>query len=168
MLHPRFLLLLSMLGLLAGCAQPHAPSPPDAARELRRGRLHAAALIRETRAVQDPDSVSAEAALAVAYLERLRLGLGSPFRMAEQALVDPRLPDSLRAPLAWAILARTLDGRAYEVYPEVLEPLGMRAFGPVRGDGVLHLELIGSVLEEARDPRAAELGVRTAYAIAAA
>jgi hypothetical protein len=168
-LRPRFFLLLAAtLGLLAGCAQPPTPVPPDPARELRRGRLYAAALIRETRAVQEPDSVPVEAALALGYLERLRLGMGSPFRMAEQALADPRLPDSLRAPLAWAVLARTLDGRAYEVYPEALEPLGMRGYGGVRGDGATHLELIGSVVEEARDPRAAELAVRMAYAIAAA
>ncbi len=162
------LVLAAALGLLAGCARPPQPSPPDAGRELRRGRLWAAALIRATRPVASPDSVAPEAALALGYLERLRLGLGSPFRMAEQAAADPRLPDTLRARVAWALLARTLDGRGYEVDPGTLEPLGMRAMGPVRGDGGFHLAQVSRAVEDARDPRAGELGVRMAYAVAAA
>lgn len=169
MLRSRFALVLAAaLGLLAGCARPPEPAPPDAGRELRRGRLWAAALIRGTRAVASPDSVAPEAALALGYLERLRLGLGSPFRMAEQAAADPRMPDTLRARVAWALLARTLDGRGYEVGAGTLEPLGMRAAGPVRGDGGFHLALVAQAVDEARDPRAGELGVRMGYAVAAA
>lgn len=172
MLHPvRLLVLLAaVLGLLAGCAAPPPPpsSPPDAARELRRGRLFAAALIRETRDVADADSVQPEAALALGYLERLRLGLGSPFRLTERALRDPRLPDSVRAPLAWALLARTLDGRAYEVDPELLASMGAREGRPALGSGDFHLEVMERAVEDARDPRTGEAGVRMAYAIAAA
>lgn len=162
------LVLAAVLGLLAGCARPPQPAAPDAGRELRRGRLWAAALIRGTREAASPDLVAPEAALALGYLERLRLGMGSPFRMAEQAAADPRLPDTLRTRVAWALLARTLDGRAYEVDPATLEPLGMRASGPVRGDGGFHLGLVARAVEDARDPRAGELGVRMAYAVAAA
>jgi len=162
------LLVATVLGLLAGCGPSPDAVPPDADRELRRGRLFAAGLIRETRSVEDPGSVAPEAALALGYLERLRLGLGSPFRMAEQASVDPRLPDTLRARVAWALLANTLDGRAYEIDPATLDPLGMRAYGPVRGDGGFHLDRIAETVDEARDPRAGELAVRMAYAVAAA
>ncbi|HEX2191060.1 MAG TPA: hypothetical protein VHG51_19285, partial [Longimicrobiaceae bacterium] len=157
-------LIAAALALLAGCgAQPPEPSPPDAVRELRAGRRFAAALIRKTRGIEDPDSVTPEAALAVVYLERLRLGLGSPFRMAEQAAVDPRLSDTLRTRLAWALLARALDERAYEVAPETLDPLGNGPWSPPRRDGAWHLEQIAQAVERAGDPRAAERGVRMAY-----
>src|SRR5260221_14232627 len=39
--------------------------------------------------------------LALAYLERARLGLGSPFRLIDQATRDPRLADSTGAAVAW-------------------------------------------------------------------
>jgi hypothetical protein len=37
-------------------------------------------------------------AIALAYFERTRLGLGSPFRLIDQAMHDPRLPDRWRGP----------------------------------------------------------------------
>src|SRR6185503_16394862 len=43
-------------------------------------------------------------ALALSYLERARLGLGSPFRLIDQAAHDTRLSDSVRRDVAWAIV----------------------------------------------------------------
>src|SRR5688500_18246742 len=59
------------------------------------------------------DSVSAVDAVAATYLERLRLGLGSPFRLIDYALADRMLSDSVRRLVAYAVLDRTLDGDTY-------------------------------------------------------
>ncbi|HEX7243207.1 MAG TPA: hypothetical protein VF263_23180, partial [Longimicrobiaceae bacterium] len=156
-----------LLGLAAGCGAPPDPSaPPDAGRELRRGRRWADALERRTRDVAAADSVAADEALALGYLERLRLGMGSPFRTAEQALRDPRLADTLRPRLAWALLARTRDGEGHRVDPAALDAVGRGAGG--WGRGALHLALVEDAVERARDPRDGERAARMAYAVAAA
>src|SRR5687768_3453541 len=49
-------------------------------------------------------------AIALAYLERARLGLGSPYRLVEQAVRDPRLPDSVAQNVAWTIVGRLFAG----------------------------------------------------------
>src|SRR3954469_5949429 len=51
--------------------------------------------------------------ITLAYGERARLGLGSPFRLMDQAMHDTRLPDSLRLDLAWSIAGQILDGDVY-------------------------------------------------------
>src|SRR5690348_843531 len=61
-------------------------------------------------------------ALAAGYRERLRLGLGSPFRLVETALVDPRLSESDRRDIARELLDRTRRGEAYEIDPAALLP----------------------------------------------
>ncbi len=134
--------------------------------------------------------VSAPTAISVGYLERLRLGMGSPFRLADQALSDPRLDATNQRLLAWAILARTLDRQAYQIDPASLDGitrtisvcsragapspapgcsrLSARArAGTERAAGLLHLELIDDVIRESDDPRAGELAVRLVYAQAA-
>src|SRR5690606_12687085 len=65
-------------------------------------------------------AVDDEAVVAVGYLERLRLGLGSPLRLADYALADPRLDAPARERLAWAILRRTLEQKSYEIDPAAL------------------------------------------------
>ena len=52
-------------------------------------------------------------AIAATYLDRLRLGLGSPFRLIDYALADRMLSDSVRRRVAYAMLDRTLDGDTY-------------------------------------------------------
>ena len=49
-------------------------------------------------------------AVALLYLERLRLGLGSPFRLIDQALRDPAVSPAGAERLAEAMLARTVYG----------------------------------------------------------
>src|SRR5262245_26127807 len=104
-------------------------------------------------------------AIAAGYLERLRLGLGSPFRLVDYALSDPRLADSVRTRLAFALLDRALAGTAYEIDPAALDRAGGRS---VAGSGEKHLELIDRTIAGTSEPRVAEAAVRMAYTMAAA
>lgn len=154
-----------MVVLFAAC---EAPGPkglaPEASRELERGRNAAARWIAAGRGIAAP---SDETVLALGYLERLRLGLGSPFRLAEQALVDLRLPPTDREALAWAILARTYERESYEIDGAALDRIVPRRGLAGRSPGTLHLDLIAGAIREAPDARSGELAVRLAYALAA-
>jgi hypothetical protein len=104
-----------------------------------------------------PDSVRA---LTSAYLERARLGIGSPFRLIDQAVSDPRLDDSTGRAVAWAIVGRLLDHTAYEIDASVLDGVAPR------GAGSEHLALIDHEIEADGDPRVGERVVRLAYGLA--
>jgi hypothetical protein len=110
---------------------------------------------------------SNEAAIATGYLERLRLGLGSPFRLIDIAQHDPRLADSTKTELSWALLARTLSGNTYAIEPIVLDRAGTVGGRFLAGAGRTHLKLIEKKLESADSVRAAELGLRIGYMLAA-
>jgi len=99
-------------------------------------------------------------ALALAYVERSRLGLGNPFRLVEQAIRDPRLGDSTGDDVAWAILDRVFAHGTYEVDASVLDAVGSP------GSGVDHLRLIDQVIASATDPRVGEATIRLAYGLA--
>ncbi len=111
-------------------------------------------------------TVHSEDVLAIGYLERERLGLGSPFRLADYALADPRLTHEERRTVAWALLARAESRGDYSVDPVALDAVSNRF--PLDHAGEAHLDLIESAIREARNPRAGELAVRLAYALAAA
>src|SRR5262245_30957144 len=130
-------------------------------RELELGR---AAADQWQRAAQQT-AIGETDAIAAGYLERLRLGLGSPFRLVDYAYSDPRLADSVRTRLAFALLYRVLAGAAYDIDAAALERAGTRA-SPARGER--HLELIQRAIEGASDPRVAEAAVRLAYTMGAA
>jgi hypothetical protein len=134
----------------------------DAPRALAAGEEYAVAVVAQGRTAATLDAGSV---IVLGYLERLRLGLGSPFRLADQALQDPRLEPDSRRQVARAILARTLAGQTYEI-----DPFGLDRIGPagLTGVGQLHLELIEGAVAGAIDPRAGELAVRLAYALAVA
>ena len=116
------------------------------------------ALTRDEPADARVDSVTT---LSLGYLERLRLGLGSPFRLADFALADPRLDDSARTRVAWAILARLRRGDAYVIDPSTADAIDDGAHS------VEQLAIIDRAIQSAPDPRAGELTVRLAYALAA-
>ncbi len=162
----RFAPLLLALALLpAGCGPGERTGlAPDVKRELGRGAAYAQRLAAAGHAGIPDD----QSTLALGYLERLRLGLGSPFRLADYALHDPRLGDAVRRPLAWAILERTVAGQDYRIDPAALDGVGVSAAGYQRGAGRYHLALIEGAVAEAGDPRAGELAVRLAYSLAAA
>jgi len=151
--------------LAVGCGKEGDGVQVDAGRVVARGRAYAQELIARERGAEP---LSAGDVVALGYLERLRLGLGSPFRLIDQALNDPRLDDATRRSTAQALLARTLDGQAYNVDPAALDRVGVIPYRARPGTGRYHLELIESAITEARDPRAGELAVRLAYALAAA
>lgn len=117
-------------------------------------------------AVRDPTGqhTSDTAVLALGYLERLRLGLGSPFRLVDYALHDVRLSDATRRRVAWALLDRTLAGDAYVIDPGVLAAGGSRADSAAASR---QLRLIEQTVAAADEPRRGETAVRLAYALAA-
>ncbi len=102
------------------------------------------------------------------YLERLRIGLGSPFRLADEALHDPRLDSASRSRTARAILGRLSRGDAYVVDESVLDGSGPWTTEGRGATGSAHVALIEHTIRAASDPRAGELAVRLAYTLAAA
>jgi hypothetical protein len=105
-----------------------------------------------------------ELAIALGYLERLRLGVGSPFRLADDAANDPRLGDAMRSRVIWALIERLRRGDAYVVDASVLDGAGPWTAGH-GATGTAHLALIERAIHTASDPRAGELAVRLAYLI---
>jgi hypothetical protein len=125
-------------------------------RELERGRAYGAWV------VSDHASPGLSEVISAGYLERQRLGLGSPFRLIEHALQDPRLDRDERDRLGWALLAGTLDGVGYRVDPRAVTPTGDAA------SALRHLELIEGAVLGSPDPDGGVLAVRLAYAMAEA
>ncbi|HEU4641887.1 MAG TPA: hypothetical protein VFS44_05470 [Gemmatimonadaceae bacterium] len=162
----RTISLLVVLTVLAASCERMSVGP-EIAGELHRGRAYAAALEQRTRSTP-AESVSAVAAISLGYLERQRLGLGSPFRLIDYLTRDARLPDSTRRAVAWAILARTLDGDGVQVSALALDSLASPAARTAANDGAMHLRLIDHAVRETHDPRAGELAVRLAYMVEAA
>jgi len=114
---------------------------------------------------RQPDEITRGEAVAALYLERLRLGLGSPFRLMDQVLRDPALAPVGPSELAEAMLARTMMGDAYRPRSGALELLyigGDRELGPQ------HQAIIDSVVAAYPDPRVGELAIRLAYRLASA
>ena len=134
-------------------------------REMRLGAEFATQL--ERRLTGPGDSLTAIDAVAATYLERLRLGLGSPFRLIDYALADRMLSDSVRRRLAYAVLDRTLDGDTYHAPASALVMAGTQL--DTRPDiAERHVSLIDQAVARADDPRAGELAVREAYRLAVA
>ena len=138
-----------------------------------RGQLAAAARFANTleRSLQrlPADSLRTADALTAIYLERHRLGLGSPFRLIDQALREPALDAAARRRLGYALLARTLAGNGYRTDAAALDLVSAKAEQwRSAGPGAFHLALIEGAVGRARDPRAGELAVRLSYQLAAA
>lgn len=143
------------------------PMTREVAREMQAGAAFAKALDRSL-ASAAAESISVPNAVAAMYLQRLRLGLGSPFRLIDYALADPALPDSVRRLVSYALLQATLDRDTYHA-----PPAAFGLAGTVRPElppelAARHVALIDSVVGAAADPRAGELTVREAYRLAAA
>lgn len=131
--------------------------------QLARGAAYADSLLDALE--QGPaDAITRSDAAAVLYLERLRRGLGSPFRLIDQALRDTELERN--RDLALAMLAWTLRGETYLIEPSALQPVALD--GTAAGIARLHLDLIDSAVVSTREPRVGELSVRLAYRLAAA
>jgi hypothetical protein len=106
--------------------------------------------------------------LALGYLERARVGLGSPFRLAEFALRDPDLPEEVRTRLAYAILAQVVQGRIYEVEPAVLDLVQLAGPAGATRAGLQQMQLIEREIASAPTAVSGERAVRLAYRLAEA
>lgn len=163
---PRLLATLLVGAALAACGPDEREAlGPELARGLEEAEDSAAAWIARGRS--DADLTMGQA-VALGYLERLRMGLGSPFRLMEYALLDPRLHEELRRITARALLVRTLEGEAYRFDPRALDRIRVQGQAPAVGNGLFHTDLIQGAIEQARDPRGGELAVRLAYSLTAA
>jgi hypothetical protein len=166
----RFSLLLTagLLGiaLLLGGVRARPEMSGDAADQMRRAAAFYDSVTAVTRGASSAADVDPMTAIALGYLERLRLGLGSPFRLVDFALVDPRLDESTRRRVAWALLARLRRGDAYAVDPIVADGLDGSTV-PGGANGAAHVALIEDAIEKAGDARGGELAVRLAYTLAA-
>jgi hypothetical protein len=163
----RHLILIALAGAAAssGCGRPeHAGLAPDVRRELEHGRGALDGWVEYARSGAVP---SDEEVIGLGYAERLRLGLGSPFRLVETVLLDPRLTEPVRREVAWGLLALMLSGEGYEVDAIALDRAGLGGLSSWPGLGRHHLKLIESAISESRDPRAGEQAVRLAYQLAA-
>ncbi|HEX8431567.1 MAG TPA: hypothetical protein VF625_09775 [Longimicrobium sp.] len=162
----RWAVWIALVLVLGGCERK-APEPvvPGFARELALGVQYADRLAARQR---NAAAMSDEEVIAAGYLERIRVGMGSPFRLMEYALHDPRLTKGTRAPLVWAMIEATRAGRGYQTDPRALVRIGRDASARNADTAAAHLALIERVVRESDDPRAGELAVREAYRLAAA
>lgn len=139
----------------------------DAASSLERAASYFDSTVVLARNARPRGARGDQLAIGLGYLERLRLGIGSPFRLTEEALRDPRLDPLLSSRVAWALLARLRRGDAYVADPVVLD-----AAAPSNDEaaptGSAQIALIEDAVRAASDPRAGELAVRLAYMIASA
>jgi hypothetical protein len=161
-----FLSIALALAALTSCQTgEEAGLGPDVRRGLESGQQAASEWIIAGRS---GDEVDAATAISLGYLERLRLGLGSPFRLIDQAIHDPRLTEGERTRLGWALLSRVIDRASYQVPQAVLDRIVAVDTGVRPALGAEHLALIDGAIRESRDPRSGEVAVRLAYAFAAA
>jgi hypothetical protein len=140
----------------------------NAARELDRATEYFDSTIVLARWSQPTGPRGDQLAIELGYLERLRVGVGDPFRLADEALADPRLSATTRQRVAWALLGRLRRGEAYVINSAVLDGIGPWSTSGVGATGASHVELIERAIADASDPRAGELAVRLAYMLAAA
>ena len=155
--------------LLLGAMHDRPTIDADAASQLAKSTSFFDSTIVLARAANPQGPRGDALTVGITYLERMRLGLGSPFRLVDQALDDPRLDVDpvMRTHVAWALLARLRRGDAYVVDPSTLDGLGPWDADGRGATGAQQLALIEKTVASASDPRAGELTVRLAYMIAA-
>jgi hypothetical protein len=153
---------------LLGWIRARPAVSPAAATQLAQATAYFDSVIAVARTSVPRGPRGDELSVALGYLERLRLGLGSPFRLVDDASSDPRLTPAMQSRVAWALLARLRRGDAYAIDPSVLDGLGPWGNDGDEATGRAHLALIEHTIATARDPRAGELTVRLAYLVASA
>ncbi|HEX8321932.1 hypothetical protein [Longimicrobium sp.] len=155
-----------LLPMLAGCGERREQPLSAVDVELVRADAYADSIVRlaGTRAVALTD----EDVIVLGYLERLRLGLGSPFRLTDLALQDPRLTPASRRRAGAALLSVTAAARGYVLDPLALSTVSHGSLEERMRAARLHLDIVEQAVATAADPRGGELTVRAAYALAAA
>jgi hypothetical protein len=159
--------LLLLIALVLGAAAS-APRPGRRASSTAEFRLATATydVLGERQRI-DAASLTNEDVLHLAYLQRLHLGLGGAFRLIDYALQDPRLSVAGRHTVGSRLLSAVLEGDAYHIEPAALLRI-VPASTRTPAAAAMHADLIDATVRNAADPRAGELAVRIAYAIAAA
>ena len=160
--------VLLAIALVAGGLGNRRTVSANVARELGRATGYFDSTIALARWSQPKGPRGDQLAIELGYLERLRAGVGDPFRLVDEALADTRLSATTRQLVGWAILGRLRRGDAYVIDSAVLDGIGPWSTEGVGATGARHLELIERAVENASDPRAGELAVRLAYLLAAA
>jgi len=160
-------LLLAIALVAVGLGERRTVSA-DVTRELDRATAYFDSTIVLARFSQPKGPRGDQLAIELGYLERLRVGVGDPFRLADEALADPRLNTTTRQRVAWALLGRLRRGEAYVINAAVLDGLGPWSDDGIGATGESHLDLIEKTIAEASDPRAGELAVRLSYMLASA
>jgi len=160
--------LLLAIALVAGSLGSRRTVSANAARELDRATEYFDSTIVLARWSQPKGPRGDQLAIELGYLERLRVGVGDPFRLADEALADPRLNSTTRQRVAWGILGRLRRGDAYVIDSTVLDGIGPWSDEGIGATGASHVALIERTVQNAKDPRAGELAVRLAYMLAAA
>jgi hypothetical protein len=160
--------LLLAIALVAGTLSNRPTLSANAARELDRATAYFDSTIVKARWSRPQGPRGDQLAIELGYLERMRVGVGDPFRLADEALVDPRLNATSRRRVAWALLGRLRRGEAYVINASVLDGIGPWTNEGIGATGTAHLALIERAIDDASDPRAGELSVRLAYMLASA
>jgi hypothetical protein len=161
---------VSLLGIavMLGAFDARTAVGADAASSLSRATGYFDSTIVLARSSRPRGPRGDELAIALGYIERLRLGLGSPFRLADEAAHDPRLSNGMGPRVSWAVLGRIRRGDAFDIDASVLDGAGPWGAGGHGATGAAHLALIRHAISSAGDPRAGELAVRLAYQIESA
>lgn len=154
--------MLAGVAMAASCTSPERVGfSGDVQALLTRGQAYA-----RTLPSRPAHALSSEEIVALGYLERARLGIGSPFRLIDFALRDPDLGPATRERLAYAILHLTLSGDIYQVDPVVLEPTRFFGVQPWAQTGPGQLALIQRTIEGAVTAGSGERAARLGYRIA--
>jgi hypothetical protein len=130
------------------------------------GLLRGGVAYADSLAARGADELTDAEIIALGYLERGRLGIGSPFRLISFLLRDERLEPETRERVAYAVLGQTLRGSGYRVDPSVLHGLQLLGAENSRGMGDLHLALIERVIADAPTATSGERAVRLGYMLA--
>src|SRR4051812_11959886 len=111
------LVTASLLGLaiMLGWVSTRPAASANAVRRLSEANAYFDSTIVLARPSRPQGDRGDDLAVVLGYAERLRLGLGSPFRLVDEALSDPRLDDVSSTTAAWGILGRLQRGDAYVI-----------------------------------------------------
>src|SRR6476646_11293218 len=110
--------------LIVGAMHDRPAIDADAASQLTRSTSYFDSTIVLARNSSPRGARGDALTVGLGYLERLRVGLGSPFRLVDQALRDPRIDSASRSRTARAILGRFNRGDAYVADGSVLDGSG--------------------------------------------
>src|ERR1043166_7460007 len=127
---------------MLGWASARPPVAAGAAVELARGTAYFDSTIVLARNARPAGARGDALTVGLGYLERLRLGLGSPFRLVDEVIHDPRVDPWLGGRVAWALLGRLSRGDAYVVDASAFDGSA----------GAAHMQVIERAISGASDP----------------